>query len=439
MVFTPAILLSVNHLYRSRQARSIALLVLLTGCRAAVPPWGSSLDQARRNADNALASFSLRFNNVRRDARFTAARLKLGQHALTPAELFNDSTLWTINNAPDASKALYLDAAFDGSRYLFSTRASAPYPAKLGGQRHYIRLQKLADDNYEWVTIVDHGIGTATPAEIAGALGATLTAFDGRTGAELLAELRTSFARTSRHMSQLFAIDSLRTIANSDGSTSFALSVSFRPDSLRRTYPAFADYVEKYVMPTRHRTQLTDSRGVRFFDMEGVPGRFTVRLRAHRGKLVALTGAARPMPDTLQMRLDFNAKFKIFRVGFSNLVADFIITRGPHERGWFMRFQREPDWQLPLAVNYLIKNPLKAPFEGRGTEMRLVLRDDLGTQTMSLRHMRTVVNESAIMRWLGGLGSTAFGDFEGKSEAEENRFLMLMFEALRRDFSEFRP
>jgi hypothetical protein len=43
------------------------------------------------------------------------------------------------------------------------------------------------------------------------------------------------------------------------------------------------------------------------------------------------------------------------------------------------------------------------------------------------------VKESAIMRWLGGLGDTAFGDFEGTSEAEENRFLAELFGALRED------
>ena len=411
------------------------LVALLTACRAAVPPWGPSLDEAKRNADNALAAFSVRFTNVRRDAKFDVARKKLGRHALTPAGIFRDSTIWTIHNAPDSSKALYLESAFDGNRYFFASRASAPYPTTLGGQRHYIRLQKLDDDNYEWVTIVDHGMGTATPAEIASALGTTFTAFEGRTGAELLAELRATFPGTSRHMSQLFRIDSLRTVVLGDGSTSFAMSVSFRPDSLRRAYPAFARYVDKYVVPTIHRTQLVDARGVRYFDMSGTPGQFTIRLRAHRGKLMPLTGPLRPMPDTLKVRVDFSAKFKIFRVGFSDLVGDFIITRGAHERGWYLQFQREPNWRLPLAVGHLIKNPLKAPFAGRGTEMRLVLRDDLGSQTMSLRHIRTVVNESAIMRWLGGLGGTAFGDFEGTSEAEENRFLVQMFEALRRDIA----
>jgi hypothetical protein len=440
-----AILLSVNRLHhslalrRGRRIGPIIALALITGCRAVVPPWGPTLAEARVNADNLLTAFEVRFTNVRRDALFGAARPKMGRHALTPGGLFRDSTIWTIRNSPDSSRALYLEAALDSRGYLFASRTNAPYPSKLGAQRHYIRLQKLPNDRYEWVTIVDHAIGTAKPADIANGFTTLLTSFEGRTGDALLSELASSFPRTSRHMGQLFGIDSLRTVRHEDGSTSFALSVRFRADSLRRTYPAFAAYVDKYVVPTVHRTQLLDRSGTPYFELGGGPGQFTIRLRAHRGKLVTLHGPPRPMPDTLQVRVDFSAKFKIFRVGFSNLVGDFIITRGPNERGWFTRFQREPRWHFPLAANQLIKNPLKTPFEGRGSEMRLVIRDDLGPQTMSLRHMRTVVNESAIMRWLGGLGGTAFGDFEGKSEAEENRFLVLMFEALRRDFSDYRP
>ena len=43
------------------------------------------------------------------------------------------------------------------------------------------------------------------------------------------------------------------------------------------------------------------------------------------------------------------------------------------------------------------------------------------------------VNESAIMRWLGGLGASAFGDFSGRTELEENLFLYETFDALRKD------
>ena len=89
-----------------------------------------------------------------------------------------------------------------------------------------------------------------------------------------------------------------------------------------------------------------------------------------------------------------------------------------------MRFRREPKWDLPLATERLIRSPLRRPFEGRGSELRLAVRDDLGSQAMSVRQVRTAVRESAIMRWLGGLGATAFGDFRalgGRGESIPHR------------------
>jgi hypothetical protein len=37
------------------------------------------------------------------------------------------------------------------------------------------------------------------------------------------------------------------------------------------------------------------------------------------------------------------------------------------------------------------------------------------------------------MRWLGGLGASAFGEFTGRTELEENLFFYETFEALRKD------
>ncbi len=186
-------------------------------------------------------------------------------------------------------------------------------------------------------------------------------------------------------------------------------------------------------MPTRARMQLTDQQGVRFADIALDHGTLSVTLRARDGALVALSGPPRPRPDTLRARFDLSMKMMLFHVGYTNLAGDFIVERGEHVRGWFLRFQHEPDWDFPLAVDKLIRSALRRPFEGRGTELRLTVRDDLGRQAMSQRQVRTAVKESAIVRWLGGLGSTAFGDFSGRSEAEENRFLTELFGALRED------
>lgn len=43
------------------------------------------------------------------------------------------------------------------------------------------------------------------------------------------------------------------------------------------------------------------------------------------------------------------------------------------------------------------------------------------------------------MRWIGNLGFTAFGEFAGKVEEEENRFLIELFQAMRSDMSRLGP
>ena len=52
---------------------------------------------------------------------------------------------------------------------------------------------------------------------------------------------------------------------------------------------------------------------------------------------------------------------------------------------------------------------------------------------MISRRTYGVVQESAILRFLGSLGASAMSDFAGKSEAEENRFTADVFNALRAD------
>ncbi len=404
----------------------------LGACRAAIPPWGATADHARRNADNVFAAFAFRFYNVQRDARFTAARPRMARYALIPSRIFDDTSVWSDRSA-DSVRALHLHGGMTERGYTFSARASAPYPNRLGDERHFMQLTRLGDDSYEWITHVDHGIGPVRSEEAANAIGVLLTAFEGRRGAAVEADARQAFSRSARHLGQLFTLDSLRSAPQGDGTTTFALHLSLTPDTLRPRYPAFAAYLDKYVMPSRLRLRLTDRAGATFVDLTLRDGRANIRLRAIPGSLVALAGPARPLPDSLLMRLDASAKFMMFRVGFQDLVGDFTIEHGEREHAWMMRFRREPRWDFPLATDRLIKSPLRRPFEGRGSELRLAVRDDLGNQAMSVRQIRTAVRESAIMRWLGGLGASAFGDFAGRSEAEENRFLMELFGALRQD------
>lgn len=417
----------------------LALLPLFLGaCRAAIPPWGASAEAARRNVDNAFAAFAYRFHNVQRDARFAAARPRMAKYALIPSRIFNDTSIWTGRDN-DSTRSLHLNASFVNNRYTFVSRPAAAYPARVGDQRHIMLLTSLGQDTYAWTTIVDHGIGPVRAPQVANAIGTTLTAFEGRRDAELLADARTAFPRTAAHLGRILTLDSLRSTPQSDGATAFAMHLTLAPDGVRDVLPFFAAYLDKYLVPTVYRVQLTDRQGAQYLDLAQRDARIVVRLRARQGRLVALAGAPRPIPDSLRIHLDVSMKYKLFRVGFTDLVGDFTIERGEHERAWMMRFREEPDWHFPLAVDKLIKTPLRRPFEGTGTELRMGVRDDLGSQAMSVRQARTVVRESAIMRWLGGLGSSAFGDFEGRSELEENRFLADLFGALRKDIAMLSP
>jgi len=71
--------------------------------------------------------------------------------------------------------------------------------------------------------------------------------------------------------------------------------------------------------------------------------------------------------------------------------------------------------------------------------VRLVLHENPGNPTIIARRTLTVVQESAILRFLGRLGAEAMGDFVGNSETEENRFSAEVFFALRNDIRGLLP
>lgn len=419
---------------RARNTLSLTILgFILTGCQASIGAFGANPAYARHTADNLFAAFAYRFYEVRRDSHFDRARELMGQYALIPSRIHKDSTLWNVP-AGDSTRTLIVRAAFTNNSYSFAADRQAPPPRALGDQRHTLALKWLGGGDYEWSTHVDHAIGPVTPAQAGAAIIATLTAGEGRSATEALTDARGTFPETGKHLAQLFAIDSLRT-NHTSGATTTTLAVSFRPERLRPRYTFFAAFVDKYIMDAVYRVQLTDHAGRQFLDASGRDGRLVMRVRSRDHRLVSFDASATPMPDSLRVHVDVSMRYRLFRVGFTKLVGDFVIERSEHHRAWAMRFQKEPAWHFPLAVDKLIRNPLRRPFQGRGAELSLGIRNDQGPQTISYRSGRLVVNESAIMRWLGRLGASAFGDFSGRTELEENLFLYETFEALREDIN----
>ena len=89
------------------------------------------------------------------------------------------------------------------------------------------------------------------------------------------------------------------------------------------------------------------------------------KVRSKGGHFAPLEGAVRQMPEALTIRLDMSMKIMIFTVGWTDMVGEFNVINTPHERGWAMRFAKEPEWHLPPTVGYLLKSRCAGHFRIR--------------------------------------------------------------------------
>jgi hypothetical protein len=411
-------------------AASLAASIACTGVPNAL---GTDRQSAKANADGLFDALAKRFDNVQRTPKFLQARAKLGRYALSPSGVVRDTSVWTTVGT-DSTRTLTLSGAHNGTGYVFTPRAATPVPSTTGDSRHIIRLRRRGESEYRWDTSVDHAIGGVRPGEIAEAMTALLASVERASALGLRADTRTLLPRTTGMLGELFSLDTVRVTLQSDGSRSVLVRFRMDPRRIEKARPNFAKYLQKYVEPARYRIRLHDGGGVTWLDATGSENTFTVGYRIRGGQLVAMAGPPRPMPDSMKISIDFSAKFMIFRVGVSNLVGDFSFVRTDTERGWMTRFRREPDWRFPLAVNHLIRTSLRHPFEGDGMTVRISIRDRVGPQTLLSREAGVAVQESAIVRWLGGLGNSAMSDFAGRAEVEENRYVYEVLAALRQDF-----
>jgi hypothetical protein len=128
-----------------------------------------------------------------------------------------------------------------------------------------------------------------------------------------------------------------------------------------------------------------------------------------------------------------------FTVGASRLVAEAALTSTGIEKGFSARFVQEPDWELPFLAESLLHGPLGFPFEGPGSEAGWAAREMPEGGTRFVRRYRARVRETWILRWLGGMTSTAVNDFRSGAEAEADRFQREWLLALRDDLAALSP
>ena len=410
------------------------ILALTLACQNVPAGFGATRQQAQQNSDALFTAFIQRFTNVTRSPRYERARELIGRHALTPSAIYNDTTIWT-SIATDGTRTLFGDASFENGRYTFSNvPVSAPLKTSADG-RHVMRLRKLGPDVYDWFAGVDFAAGSITATDADNVISHWLASAEGRSAATLRAEYAKVFPHTTTALGRLFTIDTMISVEDKHGGNTVYVGFHMTPNGIRQALPKYAAYLDKYILKLRFRFILTDNQGATWFDAAGREGKFTFRVRSHKGRFAPLEGPVRTIPDTLTLRVDASVKVKMFTVGVSKLMGEWVNVQLNRERGWHMRFTREPEWHLPPIVGQLIRSPLKRPFKGAGTQFQITIRDNPGQQTILARRISTTVEESGILRFFGKLGGDAMGDFVAEAEAEENRFNAALFTALRTDIS----
>ena len=416
--------------------RLAATLILLgaatSACRDVGPAFGPTIPAARSNAEQLFGGIAQRFTNVERNPKFRLARGKLGKNALTPSKIFNDTSVWTAMGS-DNSRTVTVEGEFANNKYLFNAKPTTTAANEPGDSRHTMILRKITDSQYDWFTNVEIAAGHIGANDLKNVVSALMKSAEGRSPAAIRADYRGSFPRTAASIGRLLTLDSLRVTRDPDGASTIQLGIRLNPAKLRPTMPAFADYLDKYATESKYKSVILDKRGVRWIELAGAKNFMTLKLRSIDGHFAPLSGPLRPIPDDLVLDSEFTTKILIFHVGFRKLIGNVTVIDGDHERGWFIRFAREPDWKLPPTVATLIKTPLRRPFEKEGIMFRLALRDAPGQQSIIGRRTSATVQESAILRFLNRLSGTAMGDFVGKAETEENRFSAEVFAAMRAD------
>jgi len=412
---------------------TVTLLAGLVACSPASDGFRAGPAPARAAADDLFGSLSSRFMDPTRTPKAMAARRKFGRHTFTPSLIYTDTSVWNYVSGRDSTRALVLAGEATMRSYLITPRWPVPRPAKPADGIHGLYLKKLSGSEYEWTTTSDFSVGRISPAAFAQVISGLFATADGRSSGTLRSQFRTELPRTFAILEKLFTVDTLRSVQDRDGGTTLTLWLRITPS---RMPGAYADYLEEYLSDTRLRIIASDSRGSRWMEITGRDKRFLLRLRSRDGKLAPLEGGTRTMPDSLLIRSDLTTKIGLFTVGWNNLPANLTILRGDNERGWSFQFKKEPEWRLPLGARHLIPTPLRRPFTGNGASYQILVHTQPNGQTIVSRRGRIVVQESPILRFFARLSARATGDFYGKTEADESRFMQDVFGALRVDVTE---
>lgn len=415
---------------------TFAALLVALGCKSVPPRFGPDAARARATADGLFGSIVTRFDRVFRDSKVLNSRRAISRALFTPSRVFSDTAIWT--SSPNATtRHAEWRGVIEPLRYHFIAGHTSTQIARAGESHHDFQLRKLGEDIYEWTEDADFGIGDATPTAVAGIPSAWLAAGERSDTAAIRADIHSAFSRSTVAWGRLVSLDRIETTRDASGAWAQRHVISLHTERAKIAYPAFASWLSKFVGPLRLRFRLHDATRT-WFEVTVRDNIMTVRTRTRDGKLLPLEGGAAPMPDSVSIDADMSVKFSVFRIGFRKLSGTFTAIHSPDERGWEMRFRKEPSWELPLLAEQMLNTPLKRPFIGEGSYLRIVAqRESDGPQTFLSRRILLTVQESAILRFVAKLANRGVEAYiaEG-ADKDLSRFMKDGFGALRDDSRE---
>lgn len=381
------------------------------------------------NADALLFSLASRFGPVQPAPGYEEMRAKLSSSAAIPSRLYGDTTFWTSSEG-NVRQLVLTGRALPGG-YLLGERGSNA-PREPGDYRRSTRLRGLGDGQFEWRVRDELAVGAMSGRQMRAALEALFEAAELNDGRRVRTIYERDLPRTTRALGRLLELDSISLTPAAGGGTMIFLAVRSNPERISGSYPNLSRFLIRYGSPLRAEITAEDAGGSRWWAADIDRDRATIRLRVADGRLVPLTGAPRPMPEQILVQVSASTRIRIFDIGVSGLLANVLIHRDPDQPGFTAHFRQEPAWHFPLLVERVIRSSLRRPFAGEGASLRMGVNRSDGRTTL-VREYGVTVQESAIVRWLGGLGSSTIDDFRKGAEQEYDRFVAEFYNALRQD------
>jgi hypothetical protein len=215
-----------------------------------------------------------------------------------------------------------------------------------------------------------------------------------------------------------------------DGTTALTLQAKMKPERIENDFPDYARYLEKFVKSVEMGVVAYELSGARLWSFTYSDLVLSIRVRAKNGRLVALEGVPRCLPDEFRVKSDFSVKSGPFRIGFRNLVTDITLLRTPSEIGFIAAAQERPNWRIPFFLDPFVKGALERPFEGEGMVMRVALEGGNEEPTRIKSGFRMVVKETWLLRRMGGRDGR---ELQAEAENDMSRFRREALEAVHAD------